>query len=262
MNARPSPLTPRLPVLLAALLLLPPLWATAQDQPEPRLVPRRQPGQLVDPGFSQPPAPPPVHLSPQQRARLYGLEERDPTRLDPEAPASHTATFLQGQHGAAARASDAACMGCHQERQCVDCHNGPLRPSALHPPGYLAYHAIEARQDAQSCSACHSPQTFCQDCHKLARLGTRRASRPAPGVRVHPESWLGATPGPQHSVEARRNLMACVSCHTEDDCVRCHTNINPHPSGYQANCAAALRRNPRPCLRCHTDTQRLQQMCR
>jgi hypothetical protein len=227
------------PPALAALALLLPLLALAQAPP-PALLPPRAPGQLYDPSFGD----------------LEALISPPP----PAAPPSHQGDFLR-RHSALARADGAACLTCHRQQECLDCHNGALRPLALHPPGYLAWHAIEARKDAQSCASCHSPQTFCRQCHDLTRLGTDGPARPAPGLRVHPESWLGATPGPQHGHEARRNLTACASCHTEQDCLRCHVNLNPHPPAWRDTCARALRRNPAPCLRCHLDPDRIQTLC-
>ncbi|HEV8548740.1 MAG TPA: hypothetical protein VGQ57_06930, partial [Polyangiaceae bacterium] len=78
--------------------------------------------------------------------------------------------------------------------------------------------------------------------------------------------------------EAERNLNACVSCHTERDCVSCHATAamggigsglpsgsgrgtDPHPPGFISRCGRALRQNPRPCLTCHDPGDRALTEC-
>jgi hypothetical protein len=78
--------------------------------------------------------------------------------------------------------------------------------------------------------------------------------------RFHPPKSIWSDPprkAGSHSFEAERNLNACVSCHTERDCVACHgasgvgATFDPHSSGFKGGCATQFRRNPRPCFVCH-----------
>ncbi|MEO1266585.1 MAG: hypothetical protein AAFX99_00715 [Myxococcota bacterium] len=214
------------------------------------------------PDATPPPEPP---LSDQDRAKLYGFGDPDDGlgafRLDQKPPANHTADFVR-RHGVIARASTAECASCHREQECLDCHQGLVRPMTIHPPAYIEIHAQEAYRQSWSCTTCHTPQLFCRSCHTLARAGTQGPAAPPPGVRFHPEGWLGRVPGPDHGRQARRNLMACASCHQERDCVRCHAHINPHPSTFVATCGSLLKRNARACVRCHSNIAALQAVCR
>jgi hypothetical protein len=109
-------------------------------------------------------------------------------------------------------------------------------------------------------------------CHQRAGVA---ASGPfqnfAERGRFHPppEVWSsGPRSSRHHAWEAERNLNACISCHTERDCVACHATRgvggpggglaagslrggDPHPAGFRSRCARALRQNARPCLVCH-----------
>ncbi len=159
----------------------------------------------------------------------------------------------------------AACASCHRESECADCHDGRVRPRAIHPNDYLTIHPQEARREPTRCASCHTTQRFCTECH--ARLGL--ASIAAPAVRetgrYHPPpaAWERA-----HGLEAKRSLNACVSCHAERDCVGCHGAIgvggglSPHPPGFAARCASLLAANPRACVTCHGDVGALEPRCR
>jgi hypothetical protein len=146
-----------------------------------------------------------------------------------------------------------------------------VRPRNVHPNDFLSLHAVAARQNSPDCSSCHRAQSFCLGCHQ--RVGVT-LSGPAENFagrgRFHPPKavWTDGSMGSQHhGSEARRNLSACVSCHTESDCVLCHAtaelggglsgrgasgaSLSPHGPGFSAHCRGALRRNARSCLTCH-----------
>ena len=173
--------------------------------------------------------------------------------------AAHGPDFIR-RHQSAAANDAKLCANCHQEEFCADCHDGRVRPRTIHPNDYLSMHAIEARQMSQKCTSCHREQSFCLQCHQ--RLGVSQSGplAGASSARFHPpKSVFSDLPrGPQHHAqEAARNLNACVSCHTERDCVSCHGGkgigggFNPHPAGFAGSCDRAFGRNPRPCLTCH-----------
>ncbi|HQB44863.1 MAG TPA: cytochrome c3 family protein [Polyangiaceae bacterium] len=176
-------------------------------------------------------------------------------------------------HAVVAANDSRFCARCHSEADCLRCHDGRERPRQVHPNDYLSMHAVAAKQSAQRCNSCHHHESFCKNCHLRAGVtltgpGWNRAHR----GRVHPPAAIFvSTPitGRHHSVEARRNLPACVGCHGERDCVGCHATrggggigVNPHPAGFSSRCASALARNPRPCFVCHDPDDALIFRCR
>ena len=181
--------------------------------------------------------------------------------------AQHGADFAM-HHAEVAAADSALCANCHQQNECVACHDGRLRPRNVHPNDWLNLHAMGAQQDPQSCGTCHRAQSFCVSCHQRAgQSETGPGSVVARGsFHPPPEVW---TNGPKtmkhHSTQASRNLSACISCHTERDCVQCHSSrlvggsgrngtvgVNPHRAGFLSRCSTAWKKNRRACLSCHS----------
>jgi hypothetical protein len=191
---------------------------------------------------------------------------------------AHGPTFRR-DHAQAGR-DESYCLSCHRRNECVDCHGGVVKPPDIHPADYVTLHVPDARRNVPDCSSCHRLQTFCIGCHQ--RTGV--ASDPTgglPGVKpqnpfgtgtgvkqFHPPGWARdaaglpiATPRPQsHSVQAKRNIRTCVSCHREESCLACHSSdptrgpsFSPHgPNfGATARCRFLAARNQRACLKCH-----------
>jgi len=166
-------------------------------------------------------------------------------------------------HKQEARQAGATCNACHDQSECVGCHQGVTKPMEFHPGNYLLSHAMDARRGKPDCSACHRYESFCVSCHEREGLGTRgeTAFDPNnPNLRFHPTGWSSPGPGPNlHAKEAKKNLTSCTSCHREEDCITCHSaqpggvKANPHPAGWRgsARCRAQDRGNRRMCLRCH-----------
>jgi hypothetical protein len=167
-------------------------------------------------------------------------------------------------HKQQARQVGATCTACHDRSECVDCHQGVVKPMEFHPGDYLLTHPIDARRGRPDCSACHRYESFCVGCHEREGLGTRALSAfdaSDPTRQFHPAGWATAGVGPnRHAQEARRNISSCASCHREEDCLKCHTaepgnmvRASPHPAGWRgsARCRALDRGNRRMCLRCH-----------
>jgi hypothetical protein len=166
-------------------------------------------------------------------------------------------------HKQEARQVGATCTACHDRSECVDCHQGVVKPLEFHPGNYLLGHAVEAKRGTPDCSACHRAQSFCVACHERSGVGTRVSTdfdASVPGREFHPPGWATRGAGPnRHATEARRNVAACASCHREEDCVDCHSNqpgglrASSHPSGWRgsARCRALDKGNRRMCLRCH-----------
>ena len=185
----------------------------------------------------------------------------------------HDADWIE-RHKTVAADDSGFCASCHSAKDCTDCHDGNVRPRKVHPNDWLSMHPQAARTDNPRCSSCHSEASFCGDCHR--RTGVARdapsGNRPS-GRRFHlpPAEWTTAPRGPNHHAwEAMRNLNACVSCHSERDCVTCHATkgiaggqgVDPHPAGFLDRCGQALRRNPRPCYVCHTSSDPQLRSCR
>jgi len=173
--------------------------------------------------------------------------------------AQHTPDWLE-RHREVAAADSQLCASCHTEGYCTDCHDGRVRPRSIHPGDYLSMHPIEARMATTRCSSCHQEQSFCLTCHM--RVGVTMSGPPGTqeAGRFHPPKavWSDAPrQAGHHAFEAQRNVSACVSCHTERDCVVCHGGLgigggmNPHHAGFASTCRSQYRRNPRPCLVCH-----------
>ena len=166
-------------------------------------------------------------------------------------------------HAQEARQVGATCNACHDQAECVGCHQGVVKPMDFHPGNYILTHGVEARRGKPECSACHREQSFCVGCHERSGVGTRAPSAfdaADPGRQFHPAGWASPGPGPNlHAGEARRNITSCASCHREEDCLTCHSaepgkvNASPHPAGWRgsARCRALDRGNRRMCLRCH-----------
>ena len=168
-----------------------------------------------------------------------------------------------GTHRLAASLSDGYCAACHTQNECADCHNGVKKPLKVHPNNWILTHPVAARKDTPDCSSCHRSQTFCVDCHQLAKVSPEAPNQPPATVRFHPDGWvegMGQRGVNHHSFEAQRNIRSCASCHTEQTCMQCHSTltlgVNPHPPGFVGSgaCDRMLSKNARVCLKCHQPT--------
>lgn len=176
-------------------------------------------------------------------------------------PDSHDVDWVQ-RHGTVALANGQDCMSCHQPPDCASCHTAQMgKPYAIHPPNFVTIHAVDARADQANCSTCHSVQNFCTACHVRSEVTTRPDARPPSTVAFHPPGFTDGRTANNHGVMARRNIVECASCHSERDCVTCHTAINPHPADFRLECRSWLDANPRPCAQCHTEPAALRAQC-
>jgi hypothetical protein len=163
------------------------------------------------------------------------------------APASHGANFAD-RHGPIAAAREAACASCHVRADCLECHRASAgAASGYHPAGFLARHPAAAYARETSCSDCHSERSFCADCHARAGLVANRGLRT--GYHDARQFFVSG-----HGGAARQSLESCVSCHTERDCLSCHSALggrrfNPHGPGFDA--ARLRRKNFEMCTVCH-----------
>jgi hypothetical protein len=184
--------------------------------------------------------------------------------------AAHGPDFLE-RHKQVAADDSQFCSNCHTEDYCADCHDGRVRPRSIHPNDYLNMHPVEARMGTEKCTSCHQQQSFCLDCHLRVGVAESSPANAKDSGRFHPPKSVWSDPPRKpgsHGFEAERNLNACVSCHTERDCVSCHGALgvgggfDPHKNGFLGGCATQFRRNPRPCFVCHEPTDTDLAKCR
>ncbi|HEY5949060.1 MAG TPA: cytochrome c3 family protein [Kofleriaceae bacterium] len=171
--------------------------------------------------------------------------------------------MFERDHKQQARRNDATCNACHDKSECVECHQGVVKPAEFHTGNYLLVHASEAKRGRPDCSACHRAQTVCVACHERSGLGTRGETdfnSRDPIKQFHPLGWASQGAGPNlHAAVAKRSVGSCASCHREEDCLQCHSaeatslRVSPHGPGWRGSsrCRALDRGNRRMCLRCH-----------
>jgi hypothetical protein len=203
-------------------------------------------------------------------------------------------------HRTLAGKRDNNCSQCHDQAYCLDCHQGGGIDTKLstqnykhdytpksHRSDWLEIHPIKANDNPQSCVRCHD-QKYCTACHSKFRgedLQFQSHRRQFSDIRAGAGGPLHATFGPgqcagchrtptdqltfpstqthwrqNHASEARRNLQACQTCHSDGDvCLSCHSNrsgfslrVNPHPRNW-----GSIKGNykdkggMKTCLKCH-----------
>ncbi|HEX2691455.1 MAG TPA: hypothetical protein VHN14_32815 [Kofleriaceae bacterium] len=171
------------------------------------------------------------------------------------------------------RPAMATCFRCHDDkasqsaRTCEACHRD-LAETAMLPASHLAHdgdwlreHGTRASSSADLCDSCHKP-SFCAGCHGRtvpALPAARRFADPF-AASVHRAGFVA-----RHSLEARAEPGACVTCHAPERCTSCHlargvagaSHASPHPRGWVGLTAAdnlhgrAARRDPVACASCH-----------
>ncbi|NUN15019.1 MAG: cytochrome c3 family protein [Myxococcales bacterium] len=207
---------------------------------------------LADPGSRM------ITDFPQGKLKPHGYYRND----------AHDEDFIKN-HSQVARVDEGYCLSCHKRQDCVDCHNGSVRPVKIHPANWLLTHPITARKNSLECSSCHREQSFCIDCHRTTGI-VDLAQNLDTTVDFHPDGWVNLpgqpVTGNHHMFQAQRNIRACVACHQEETCLKCHSakdpavfgvsrardpGINPHPVDFKNRCGAMFRLNERACLKCH-----------
>ncbi|MEL6183290.1 MAG: cytochrome c3 family protein [Myxococcota bacterium] len=196
--------------------------------------------------------------------------------------AAHVGDFAM-RHGPAARQERVLCRACHDDAECLFCHDGMGRDVRYHPDPWILQHGLRGAADQGRCQACHRVQTFCLSCHQrsgvavfgsfedpLARPSTHRerpndrSSRPIGPHPMAADGWLDPGSPRSHGPAARRRIQSCASCHQEQFCILCHGSgfqgrngpnpaANPHGSNAERlRSSPAARQNARACLKCHS----------
>lgn len=166
--------------------------------------------------------------------------------LQRKQPPSHASRSFLEHHDALASAQPQNCEACHTKRFCADCHDAPVTPS-FHPRNFTTQHASAAYGRRLECSTCHETRTFCRSCHIQQGMGSN--ARLGSGFHDAEPVWLL-----RHAQAARQGLESCTSCHTQRDCMQCHSEIgafgvNPHGPNFDAR--RVQKRNPLICFACH-----------
>jgi len=172
---------------------------------------------------------------------------------------NHGADFNREHRVLAGKASN-NCSQCHEQKWCLDCHQGggtgdnlakenfgrDYKPKS-HRSDFISIHPLKAQDNQQQCYRCHDAKAFCNSCHSRFPSGSLR-------IKSHLRSGSSQTFmwNSEHASEARRNLQSCQTCHADGDvCLRCHSattgaKINPHPRGFKTG-----NRNNKTCRVCH-----------
>lgn len=178
----------------------------------------------------------------------------------------HQDSDWMGDHRAAAGKGGTNCSDCHNQSFCNECHTGggidiDLRKQTFkrnyvpknHRTDFISIHPIKAKDNPQTCIRCHN-QRFCTDCHARFPKGSLniKSHRPA---GANGQIYAASDWRIDHSMEARRNLQSCQTCHPEGDvCIQCHSakpgGVNPHPRGFRAG-NFKNRSDGKVCLKCH-----------
>ena len=166
--------------------------------------------------------------------------------LERVAPITHAAPGFAADHGPLAAADGAACSQCHTANACADCHDAPARP-VYHPADFALRHSTAAYGGRLECSNCHDVRVFCQECHQ--KSGFQAVGRLGPGFHTAEPLWLL-----RHGGAARRGLESCTTCHTQRNCLQCHSTlgafqVSPHGRDFDAR--RAQERNAAICRACH-----------
>lgn len=172
----------------------------------------------------------------------------------------HQNTDWMGEHRTLAGKAGGNCADCHTQAFCSDCHTGggidvDLRKVTFkrnympknHRSDFISIHPIKAKDSPQTCTRCHN-QRYCTDCHARFPKGSLRIKSHNPLGSKGQKYWAA-----DHSIEARRNLQSCQTCHPSGDvCIRCHSSgkVRPHPRNFKAG-NFRDKTNGKMCLKCH-----------
>jgi hypothetical protein len=162
-----------------------------------------------------------------------------------DGPSFHEGNFATA-HGASASAGQPDCTTCHSETSCMACHEGQRSPS-FHPLNFLASHGPEAYGRVSDCGSCHNTEAFCRECH--LGMGIQGGVNAVAPYHDNQGLWILS-----HPQAARQDLESCVSCHQQQDCLRCHSagagfRVSPHGPDFEGSSIAD--RNQGMCRLCH-----------
>jgi len=184
-------------------------------------------------------------------------------------------------HSALGSTARSTCLACHSDRDCQKCHDGMQKPLSVHPNDWISLHALQVRGQMLQCDGCHRLQSFCVACHERSGVSNEGLLLPAQNLKVHGDltQWTGLAnrdrvpmSGNHHAFQAARDIRPCMSCHREETCLKCHSQVdhpsllgrsaNPHPPNFAAACRRFASMNDRGCVLCHDEGYLAAQGCR
>jgi hypothetical protein len=166
--------------------------------------------------------------------------------LEPSLPESHESPFFLSIHSVSAATSPDSCASCHTESYCSECHDAPQAPG-YHPPSFALRHSAAVGSQSAECSNCHNTAAFCRECH--VGVGLQSFGRLGGGYHDAEPVWLL-----RHPIAARQGMEQCASCHTQNDCLQCHSQVGAYkvsPHGPDFDPERARAKNPLICRACH-----------
>jgi len=186
----------------------------------------------------------------------------------------HTQDWYK-KHKVSAGLDPDLCAICHQNSDCDKCHagSGKTRPTLIHPEDWMEMHSIASLSGDLRCSACHSLQNFCLPCHRKSAVAWDSPAHTgvSAGSLYHPDDWYAFPSSDKkssHGFWARKSISSCVACHTENDCMSCHSapvgGFNPHPphSEWMNKCHVLFSKNPSTCYKCHKPNSPVLELCK
>ncbi|MBL0225795.1 MAG: cytochrome C [Geobacteraceae bacterium] len=176
---------------------------------------------------------------------------------------NHDADFVRGHRVLASKAGN-NCNQCHDQSWCLDCHQGggsgndlsqsnsgrDFKPKS-HRSDFISIHPLKAQGNPQQCYRCHD-QNYCNACHSRFPKGSLRIKSHNP-LGSGSQQYAASNWNSDHTVEARRNLQSCQTCHPDGDvCIQCHSSgkVRPHPRSWKSN-NMKDRSGGKVCLKCH-----------
>lgn len=166
----------------------------------------------------------------------------------------------------------ATCAQCHSKDfgadKCAMCHSKLTSATAKpikdfdHGADWLRRHGVVAKGGMAVCGHCHQ-ESSCTECHgknNPIRAELLHLDR-VDAAFHHRGDFLT-----RHTIEAKSDPKACLTCHTQNNCVACHEKMglskttpggaNPHPAGWMErggadNHGKAARRDILACAACH-----------
>jgi hypothetical protein len=116
----------------------------------------------------------------------------------------HPAGWRQ-QHGPEVEAQPTVCVRCHQQSECLVCHE--KKPPSSHTADWNKRHGRVVQEGSPLCQACHGA---CQSCHGI--------------TMPHPAGWLPSGHGAEASFQ---EASRCFRCHERKYCQQCHEEEVP-----------------------------------
>jgi len=131
-------------------------------------------------------------------------------------PADHQLNWTQ-EHGMTAQTARDECSSCHQEKMCLECHQGDNLDQKVHPLNYVNNHGMYAKGNKENCLTCHEEMAFCMDCHRQRMVMPKNHAM---------ANWSNTSTGGGHARAAKMDFDTCLSCHSDAAgdpvCIVCH----------------------------------------